>query len=91
MLHRLPGMRIHAFNTKNTIIAAASQKIENPCKASAYPGSFFGSTPTCIAHCKLVHTPSILMLYKSSRTLNTKPTTKAIPTIKIAILSGKPV
>ena len=79
MLHRLPGMRIHAFNTKNAIIAAASQKIENPCKASAYPGSFFGSTPTCIAR------------YKSSRTLNTKPTTKAIPTIKIAILSGKPV
>ena len=44
-----------------------------------------------IANCKLVHTPSILMLYKSNRTLNTKPTTKAIPTIKIAILSGKPV
>ena len=89
MLHRLPGMRIHAFRTMNAIIATTSQKIKNPCKASAYPGSFFGSTPTCIAHCKLVHTPSILMLYKSSRTLNTKPTTRATPIIKIAILSGK--
>ena len=49
------GMRIHAFSTKNAIIAATSQKIKNLQSERVSRQLFFGACTCITAHCKLVH------------------------------------